>query len=343
MPIEIQPASFDLHKAEMIALLGRHLTPDSDETRFHWLYRANPSGRAQAWLAWDTTRKSFVGLASAFPRRFYLHGKEKLGLVLGDFCLAEEYRSMGPALQLQRACLKALVAPFDFCYDFPSKSMMAIYKRMGIQQAGLLVRWAKPLRINEKLEAIVGSRGAGTVIAPIVNKFLAVRGWKGEKSSCHVDFAPPPYGDEFSALNERLRRDLAVSADRGAPYLNWRYFEGDRKDYEVLAARRNGALVGYIALKNNSKDARIVELVSLEEPGVIVRLIAQAVHRLRLGGARSVSLVAGENHRWGSLFERAGFKRRETCPVVFAVRDDRESEEAAFYSGSYFMEGERDS
>jgi hypothetical protein len=343
MPIEIERASFDAQKTDLIELLRRHLTPDSNEKRFDWLYCRNPNGPAQAWLAWDTTKKSIVGLAAAFPRRFYFRGKEKWGLVLGDFCLAEEYRSMGPALQLQRACLKALVPPYDFCYDFPSKSMMAIYRRMGIPQAGSLVRWAKPLRIDERFEAVVRSKRAAKTIGPVLNKFLAARGWKGEQGSCDIELAPGPYGEQFTALDELLSTEQGIRSDRGAAYLNWRYFEAPHRDYEILAARRNATLLGYVALKNNQEDARIIELVSLEQPGVIVRLIALAVERLRAGGAKSVSLVAGENHRWSRLFERAGFRRRETSPVVFAVREERQAGDAAFYSGSHFMEGERDS
>lgn len=343
MPIQIHPASLESHERDLIKLFRRHLSKDCDEKRFDWLYRKNPLGLAQAWIATDTVKGTIVGAASGFPRKFYFQGKEKLGWVLGDFCLAEEYRSVGPALQLQRACLQALVPPYDFFYDFPSKSMMAIYKRMGIHQTSTLVRWAKPLRMDEKLEAIFRSRGAAKAFGIVLNKLLAARGWKGEKGSCRIDLVQGPCGEEFTALDQSLRRERVICAERTASYLNWRYLECPSKNHEILVARRNGDLLGYVILKNNPEDARIVDLVSLEEPGVIARLIARAVDKLRLSGAKSVSLVAGQGHRWSQLFERAGFRRRETSPIIFSVRDGQKAEETAFYSGSYFMEGERDS
>jgi len=80
-------------------------------------------------------------------------GKEKRGWVLGDFCFGERFRSLGPALQLQRACLESLAQePNAFTYDFPSQSMMAIYKRIGIAQSGSLVRWPSLLKRKAKLK-----------------------------------------------------------------------------------------------------------------------------------------------------------------------------------------------
>src|SRR6516165_11096555 len=92
----------------IIEVLARYLTPLSDDHRFQWLYLNGVHGTPQAWLAVDANGDNICGAAAAFPRRFQMGNEEVLGWVLGDFCLDPQYRSLGPALQLQRACLGVL-------------------------------------------------------------------------------------------------------------------------------------------------------------------------------------------------------------------------------------------
>ena len=60
-----------------------------------------------------------IGVAAAFPRRFYFRGEAVRGYVLGDFCIDPAHRSLGLALALQRACLERLVQRgYRFCVGF---------------------------------------------------------------------------------------------------------------------------------------------------------------------------------------------------------------------------------
>src|SRR5215475_7474769 len=123
MNVAIRAANLESDRRSIIDTLSRFLTPLSDDRRFRWLYENNPHGEACAWVAYSADDDTFVGIAAAFPRRIYMNGEEKLSWVLGDFCVDPQYRSLGPALQLQRACLVAAeAAGLAFCYDFPSKS-----------------------------------------------------------------------------------------------------------------------------------------------------------------------------------------------------------------------------
>src|SRR5262249_36623406 len=117
-----------------------------------WLYVANPHGPARVWIAADDASGETVGVASAFPRRAAVDGREVVGWVLGDFCIHDAYRTLGPALQLNRACLEAVDrGSAAFCYDFPSRSMMAVYQRLRIAPVGSVVRYARVVRWGRRL------------------------------------------------------------------------------------------------------------------------------------------------------------------------------------------------
>jgi Acetyltransferase (GNAT) domain len=344
MDIRIRPADLDSDSDSLVSLFRRHLSAPSDSSRYQWLYRDGVYGPARVWVAIEAESGRIVGSAAAYPRKLSFNGRDSLGLVLGDFCMDQNYRSLGPSLQLQRACLTVLQEPpFEFIYDFPSRSMMAIYKRLGMQQSGEMVRWVKPLRVENRLLNSVRSKFLARGIGVLANPLLARRGWQGDKRSCDLILQQGPFGNEFSQLDQDIRTRVGVRTFRSADYLNWRYFGSPAARYETLTARRAGKLIGYVVSVREADDARIVDLCSIEEPGVIARLLFGAVDRLRARNAATISLNAGSVHPWNNLFECAGFQRREVSPIVVAVAPESSISRAEFEQNWFVMQGERDS
>ncbi len=330
-------------RAALIEMFRRHLTPKSDARRFEWLYCDSPHGVGRAWVACGDSNDEIAGAAAAFPRKLYYQGDERIGFVLGDFCMNEKYRSLGPALQLQRACLEGTEeSPFEFSYDFPSQSMMAVYKRLGVKQAGTLVRWGKPLRAEKKLERMTGSKSLARGLGAIANGVLARRGWKGG-NACDLVVHRSPCGEEFTALDMHLRATPGIHTFRSADYLNWRFLAHPLIKHEILTARRRGALIGYAVYTQDAEDTTIVDICSVEEPAVIARLLAGAVDRLGRLGAATVSLHAGDAHPWNTLFERASFRRRDSSPIVAYTRAGATVSGVDFQRNWYVMRGDRDS
>jgi hypothetical protein len=274
----------------------------------------------------------------------YSNGEEKLGLVLGDFCVNEKYRSLGPSLQLQRACVGMVSdAGFDFFYDFPSDAMMAIYRRLGIPQTGAMIRWTRPLRMEAKLERALRFKALSKSVAYLANSVLARRGWRGAKDACEVELHLGPCGQEFDQLDKQLQSSAGVQTARTAGYLNWRYFEHPNKAHEILTARRQGALIGYIVYTKDAEDANIVDLGAIEESAVIARLLSAAVDRLGSLGAAAVNLNAGDSHPWSDVFERSGFWKRESSPSVVYSSASSTISASDFQQNWHVMRGERES
>src|SRR5690606_10504359 len=56
-------------------------------------------------------------------------------------------------------------------------------------------------------------------------------------------------GPEFDACAARFHADKACTTERDARYLSWRYLEVPGRPYEVFVARRDGKVVGLLALR----------------------------------------------------------------------------------------------
>src|SRR6185312_16466449 len=217
--ITVRRADLASDKALIIQTLFQNLTPASDEKRFNWLYLQNPIGHSHAWLAVEDG--NVVGVSAAFARSIQFNGSGKVGWVLGDFCVAEKYRSLGPALQLQRATLNALKESqqAEFCYDFPSRSLMAIYRRLGIKPTGQMVRLAKPIRVDRKLEQLTGSNLLAKSGGSIGNLLLQAADLRlGGSKGYRLAFHDGECGAEFTELCSR-QREQGVTLARSSEYL----------------------------------------------------------------------------------------------------------------------------
>lgn len=323
MSNKIRPAELDVDRPLITDLLTRNLSPNAGGPRFDWLYLQNPHGSARAWVVIEESTGKGIGAAAAFPRRLSIDGSTCLGYVLGDFCIDQQYRSLGLALQLQRACVQHIGATScTLGYDFPSDRMMAIYRRMQIAPRDQMVRWSKPLRVDRKLRELVKSvRLAGNLAVPI-NKLLA---WKDHAfmSNCGWSIAEHK-GDcdeEFTELTCAVRSDYGICVERSAQYLNWRYLRHPVVRHELLTARCENALMGYVVFSQTGEDAKIVDLFGVGDATMWTALVAQVVARLHARGVVTVSAPALATNPWARLLKKWGFHQRERSPIVIYVSE----------------------
>jgi len=346
MAIALRHADLEGDRELLLDTLSRYLTPHANGARFDWLYRNNPHGQAKAWIAIDQDKGDVVGMASAFPRRVYVDAHEALSWVLGDFCVHDRYRSLGPALQLQRACLAGVDSgTVAFCYDFPSTTMLAIYRRLRLDISAHMLRLAKPLRVDRKIAALVRSPMLARGLSATGNLVLALYDWRC-RGGTTVTISPheKPCGVEFSQLAQQLRDRYGVCVQRSAEYLNWRYFANPLRHYEMLTARSNDVLVAYAIFGRDHSDAILVDLFGVDDSMVIRSLVNTMLTLLREGGIITVSVPILESHPWVGPLQRLGFRARETSPVVIYAPHPLPSSCGAFGGTEWFlMYGDRDS
>jgi hypothetical protein len=328
-----QPADLKRDRQALIAMLYRYVTPFSNEARFDWLYTQNPHGPAQAWVARDSESGEVVGTSAAFRRRAILNGTERTGWVLGDFCMADKYRSLGPALQLQRATLAAVAeGGTDFYYDFPSRKMMAIYARCGISPTVQVARLVKPLRAGSK------SPRWARVASALGISFLRLFDAKINQDGWSVVLHEGPCAEEFTECSRNADCTDGCEIQRSAEYLNWRYLQHPYVRYEILTARKAGDLQGYLVFTHDGENANIAEW-RVRHGKALETLLRNLIGRLRNAGTTTLNALLVDTDPRLALFKRMGFWRRESSPVVAHWPGTP----AGATSRWLLMEGDRDS
>lgn len=316
MTVAVRPVCFQSDEPALIELLQTNLPYRQHADFFQWLYRDNPAGEALALVAADPDSGQIVGAAAAFPRLIQCAGTEARGFVLGDFCIDRKHRSLGLALALQRACLEGIATPCPaFVFDFPSQTMLAIYKRLRIEVNAAMVRYAKPLRADRQIAARVPVPVVARGLSLVANAGLQLR--DSGKRAANWSFAAEsgPWGEEFTEAARQWSPAAAICVLRTADHLNWRYRRHPAQSYEMWTARQNGKLRGYLILHVDRDDGAIDDLLAEDSP-VCAALLAEATVVARQRGLHTLNAPWLPTHRDRQILEQCGFQARESHPAV---------------------------
>jgi hypothetical protein len=313
----VRSAQIDREKAALTAFLSTHLSSDATVDRYEWLYCKNPAGTARVWVAYGSEAGKIIGVSSAFPRRVYSRAQEIRGYVLGDFCIHPDYRSLGPAIALQRSTLEDLSRDgAGFVFDFPSTSMLAIYKRLRIGPQESAIRFAKPLRADRQIQKRIPGKAAGAVVSAAANVALRLRDASlGRSSPWMIAEEIGPCGEEFTQVFRQWAPRIGICADRSAEYLNWRFLQHPQRRYQLLTARKDGRLCGYLIYHWEGEDATVVDVLA-EDERVSKALVMGTIAVTRNCGVHTLSAPLLESHPGRRVFEDCGFQPRESSPVV---------------------------
>jgi hypothetical protein len=312
MSTAVREADLLHDRDELVSFCKENLPGRPDERRFDWLYLNNPFGAARVLIACDKTTGKTVGVASAFPRCFWVERQRMRVWVLGDFCIAEEARSLGPAMALIRTCMASL-PPNELWYDFPSANMVAVYRRMGLPLVGKQIRYVKVLTIDP-FSGGLGAFGASAV--SLLGNWNLHRS-RNDSAGLACSVHETSFGDEFTELDRRAASEQSIQGLRTAEFLNWRYRSDPSLEYRVLTARQGKNLAGYVIVKIQDAEATVTDLTAIDQEHTIPHLIAGLVGTLQPTVRRLNAPVMGGS-ALTQYFRLGGFIPRESTPVAFS-------------------------
>jgi hypothetical protein len=322
MGIAIRLASLADEHEQLIEILDRNL-PARPNREIQDRRYANPLGPGWSWVAHPKGSDMIVAMASVFPRLFWVDGKKVVCGQVVEFAVEPTYRSLGPAVMLQKATFDpANSGEVAFCYDCPPHDRgMSTFVRLGMDSSSDVIRYALLLRSDEFL----GKRlGTGIWTKPLVataNAVLKARRSGRTVSGVEICQHNKSFDEEFSCLDQITASPGMIRGSRAAQELNWRYLEDPLEahgpeavsmgSYRVFTARRAGELVAFIILfMLEDGMAWIADLFGWVEDfgGALLEAVIDFCR-----GAKVIRLDAlcSADTNFSSLLESVGFRARE--------------------------------
>ncbi len=191
--------------------------------KYDWFYLRCPYGEPLLRLLRFGTDAPPVGAAAAGPRRMVDGDRLIEAGVLVDLAVRAEHRSLGPALMLQSALAAAGAERFALLYGFPNPKAAPVFKRVGYEQLGELVRHARVLR-----HAGYAQRRLPRLLAVPVGAILdcldAMKAWWRRRGDARLRWHWRDSSDErFDALWTRSPHQRAVASIRDSRFTRWRF------------------------------------------------------------------------------------------------------------------------
>ena len=338
---------------EILRLAGN--LPDSPgAARFAKYYDRSPYGPPFVFLAREPESGRAVGMAALLPARLRIGGEPVPAAISADFSIDPAYRGFGPALALQRATLKVLDEQRMRCaYGCPNRLSEPIVKRVGYEDAGELTRFVKVLRTKLVVDLYVHRRGparllstAATVTADPVLRLVAREQRRGRDRNLSFE-TPGSFDDRFSDVWEATARRHAITGERRADVLNWKYEldTGRPSDYAIFAAVDTGGRVaGYVVYRVKDRVRHIFDIASLGSQPVIDALLAGFLADARRERATGVTfLCLGALGLLGRRLRSFGFlSRSEDKRLRVYVQDPPPGIDLLERDNWYFVMGDDD-
>ena len=320
--VQVRQADPERDRDTILAVLSRSHPSAAATDRYAWLYLSNPHGRARVWLAEDAETGEPVGASAGHPKRVWADGAAVDVLDLGDFAFEPAYRTLGPALKLLRATLEPMDrGDFAFSYDHPNRAMLAVYQRMGGRDLSARRRWVRLLKVSPQLERRVGGGLGSRLLGQAGDLALRARdAIGGRRGDVTVEPLAGDCGPEFDRLDADLSRATRFRGVRSAAHVRWRYLRNVTARHEILCARRDGALVGWLAMRPRDPDVLAIDDLVAADPAVPAALLDAA---------------AAAGHRRGASALSATVLRDSPVEALFPAGAITSAEEIAAYEQQY--------
>jgi predicted N-acetyltransferase YhbS len=302
----------------------------AEEAYFDWLRSASPPGVRQ-WIVKEKATGRVITAGTSVAARASWRGKELHALLGFNIVVAPEYRRQGIHTALTRQSGEDVrQAGYRFTTIFPNAKSMGQLARSPnyhlVSQVPLVIR---PLDVR----TLMAMTGRNSLLAWGAELSWQVAGrtlWRergpgrdGPTVRISEDVVLDEAYDQFWKL-VRSKYDLMLVRDRA--FLQWRFKDIPTRHYQILSARQDGQLLGYIVLRQapvrGIMTAMIADLLVLpgergEAAGL--HLLQTALQRFKDAKAPLVGgLMLPHTHEY-RILRRAGFLRapRPLAPQTF--------------------------
>jgi hypothetical protein len=265
------------------------------QRRLEWFYLENPAGPGVVHLLEaDGETTGPVGCIGIGARTYVCDGRTITVALFGDFVVDRRYRSLGPAIMLQRAARSCAQERFPLSLGYPNLKALPTFLRLGFRNLGRLIRYSVPLRHGTYVQRYLSEPAASVagVLLDSVAMMRAMPGLLATRVAFELENLAAPDA-RFDALWRCAQGRFACVAERTSSFLHWRFLRKPGPGscrFWTLTRRGSRAVSAYAVVEAAGRNAHLRDLFGAS-PGDIAALLDCLLPALRSSGYVSASFA----------------------------------------------------
>jgi predicted N-acetyltransferase YhbS len=262
-------------KPDMLALIREEYgeVDRAQEAYFDWLRLQSPREIPQHVIREKETGRVLISGTSVAVRAVW-HGQEIPALLGFDIIVSRAYRRQGIHTTLAAQSREDLQqAGYRFVSIFPNQKSMPVLVRSDqhhhISRVPLIIR---PLNARALAERYIGY--------PVLNWCVSA-GWEVAGRTLWREWRPSQNGHSIQVVEDKeldegyddfwneVKTKYEIMLVRDRTFLQWRFLDIPTREYQVLSARQENRILGYIVLRQADVRGTMAGLVAdlLVQPG----------------------------------------------------------------------------
>jgi len=290
---------------------------DAGDRKLRTMYHENPAGTGSLFLLYAPGGDA-VGVMGLGRRAYRLGDKTIRGCVMADLTVAEEHRSLGPAVVLMRGAVGGSRDDFDLLFGFPNDLSEAVVVRAGYRKLGDMTRYGRPLRSGSYLRTRF-RRSYVRLLAPLLDAALWLRDVRRRARYSQIGRyrEGAAFEGSFDSLWASCSKRPALMAERSVRMLTWYFCElsaGTPWLVSTARAAGSGEVEGYAVWRIQDEVARVADFL-WADARVGLALLERVSWTARRRGCTSVTAEFSGASDVAKTLRDAGFHPRETRPI----------------------------
>ncbi len=286
--------------------------------KFEWFYRAAPDG-AQLQVLRPGPGQEIVGTAGVGWRRMRVGERALRGGLLADMAVLAGHRTLGPAMQLQRAASERALAVGDLVYGFPNANAVPVVKRLGYIHVGDMVLYVRALRHAPYLERRL-PRALARVLGSAVDGAFAIRDLlrNAHRGRLRADWSRMP--DELPHPPRSHAGVLEGVRDKAV--LEWRFAHSPLAAFRFLHLRQRADAppVAWFVCHRDGDVLRIADF-GFAAGAAVPHCVARLAQAALAEGCSSLAVECCLPEPERAALLRSGFRARQRRPIYARWKD----------------------
>lgn len=299
-------------EAAVINLYASVFRKLTDLNYWVWKYKENPLG-SMRYVAEDK-REGIVGYYGLIFQKIKIGDKIVTGSQAVDAMTHSNFQRQGIFVKLGKEILhQAGNEGVFFTFGFPNEAALPGHKKVGWVEICEVPILLKPLNI----ESILGKYTKNTYLLKIGSSIASIplrlvrQGKKTHPERLFVK-SVTCFDERINEFWSKVAHSYTIIQVRDKEFLNWRYVTNPHKQYTILIAEKNAAIVGYAVLGEITmcgiRGGAIVDMLTYPDQGQISEfLISRVIEQFQKKDMGYIGCMMQRGSMYYRALKRHGF------------------------------------